>query len=277
MVQVAGNRPACAQVAFEVEGPSAIAVGLSVLAALRVRRPRWSGLVPGPDAGELGTILNKVRDAGVPALPGLLDALDDFTAQQTAVDPRRLGRDDALAFWLNLYNAGALTLAGEAFATREESVLRLPGAFTRPFVTIAGESLSLNHIEHGKIRRFRDPRIHAALVCGSASCPTLRYEPYEGGRLNSQLDDQTRSFLAAGGAVQESNELWLSRVFLWYGGDFVRPRRMPTFVPATGQQIAAAIGPWLSDDQQRWLGSERRRVRFQTYDWSLACSVRKPV
>jgi hypothetical protein len=233
--------------------------------------------VPGPDAGELGAILNEVRERGVPALPGLLDALDEYTVDQAAVDPRELSREDALAFWLNLYNAGALTLAGEAFATREQSVLRLPGAFTRPFVTFAGESLSLNHIEHGKIRRFRDPRIHAALVCGSASCPTLRYEPYEGGRLHSQLDDQTRSFLAAGGAIRDGDELWLSRVFLWYGGDFVRPRRMPTFLPATGRQIAAAVGPWLGDDQQHWLGSGRRRVRFQTYDWSLACSVRKPV
>jgi hypothetical protein len=219
----------------------------------------------------------EVRDRGVPALPGLLDALDEYTVDQTAVDPRQLSRDDALAFWLNLYNAGALTLAGEAYATREQSVLRLPGAFTRPFVTIAGESLSLDHIEHGKIRRFRDPRIHAALVCGSASCPTLRFDPYEGARLDHQLDDQTRSFLAAGGATLQGDELWLSRVFLWYGGDFVRPRRMPTFLPATRRQIAAALGPWLPKDQQRCLQSGRHQIRFQPYDWSLACSVRKPV
>ena len=53
-----------------------------------------------------------------------------------------------------------------------------PGAFDAPWAMVGGESLSLNDIEHGKIRRFRDPRIHAALVCGSVSCPTLRYEPF---------------------------------------------------------------------------------------------------
>jgi hypothetical protein len=57
------------------------------------------------------------------------------------------------------------------------SVLRMPGAFSAPFVTVAGERLSLDAIEHAKIRRFADPRIHAALVCGSVSCPTLRPPP----------------------------------------------------------------------------------------------------
>lgn len=260
-----------------MEGPNPLAVGISVLRALRTRKPRWSGTAVSPGNGGLGSILDQVHRRGVPALPGLLDELDEFTIEQSQVKPSELTHDGGLAYWLNLYNAGALTLAGEASATGEQSVLRLPGAFTRPFVTVGGESLSLNDIEHGKIRRFKDPRIHAALVCGSASCPTLRYEPYEGEGLNDQLDDQTRSFMAAGGASVEGDRLLLSRVFLWYGGDFVRPRRMPTFLPATSRQIGNAIAPWLSDDQQRWLESGRRRVGFQPYDWSLACSVRKPV
>ena len=258
-----------------MEGPNPIAVALSVVGALRVRRPGWSGTVPGPEAGELGAILNEVREHGVPALPGLLDTLDEFTVDQIAVDPRELSREDALAFWLNLYNAGALTLAGEAFATREQTVLRLPGAFTRPFVTIAGESLSLNHIEHGKIRRFGDPRIHSALVCGSASCPTLRYAPYEGGQLNDQLDGQMRAFLANGGARADQGRgfLRLSRVFLWYGGDFTRPGRMPTWLPARKQRLAAVVASWLPEDDSAWVAATRPKVEFAPYDWSLACSI----
>ena len=85
---------------------------------------------------------------------------------------------ERLAFWLNLYNAGALALAADTLSAGENTVLRIPGAFDAPWAMVGGESLSLNDIEHGKIRRFGDPRIHAALVCGSASCPTLRYEPF---------------------------------------------------------------------------------------------------
>ena len=181
-----------------MDGPNPITVGVSVVKSLRVRKPRWHSTAPAPDYGRLGLVLDTVRRHGVPALGGLLDELDDYTADVSTIAPTELSRMDALAYWLNLYNAGALTLAGEATATNERSVLRLPGAFTRPFTIVEGESVSLNDIEHGKIRRFGEPRIHSALVCGSASCPTLRYEPFDGGRLDSQLDDQMGSFLAGG-------------------------------------------------------------------------------
>ncbi len=277
MVPGAGNRQGAADVLPSMDGPNPITVGVSVVRALRVGRPRWRLTAPEPDHGRLGVVLDAIRQSGVPALAGLLDELDDYSVHLNMIRPTELSREAALAFWLNLYNAGALTLAGEAASTGEASVLRLPGAFTRPFTTVEGESLSLNDIEHGKIRRFGDPRIHSALVCGSASCPTLRYEPYEGNRLDDQLEDQTCSFLAAGGSLLEDDILRLSRVFLWYGGDFVRPGRMPTFLPARKRQIAEALVPWLPEDHGRWLRSRRGIIAFQSYDWSLACSVRKPV
>jgi hypothetical protein len=244
--------------------------------SLRVSRPRPGGTDPAPDHRGLGFVLDAVRAGGVAVLPGLLDSLDEYAAGVTRTQPNELARDDALAFWLNLYNAGALTLAGEAYATAERSVLRLPGAFTRPMFTVAGESLSLDNIEHGKIRRFKDPRIHAALVCGSASCPTLRYEPFEGATLDEQLEDQTRTFLGAGGAVADGDTLRLSRVFLWYGNDFARPAWMPNFLPASRRRIGAALARWLPEDVRRWFSTGPRTIAFQDYDWSLACSVRSP-
>lgn len=245
-----------------------------MLRALRVARPRPAGTAAAPDHTALAKILDRVRINGVGELPGLLDSLDAYVATLATVDPTTLTRSDALAYWLNLYNAGALTLAGETVATGEPSVLRLPGAFTRPFVSVNGEHLSLDDIEHGKVRRFKDPRIHAALVCGSASCPTLRYEPFNGARLDSQLDDQLRTFLAAGGARVEEDMLLLSRVFLWYGSDFVRPRRMPSFIPVRRRQVAQALEQWLPPHVRTASGNGG--VSFQDYDWTLACSVRSP-
>ncbi len=271
-----GNRPATVQVAKSMKGPNPLSVGYSVLSSLRKKRPTPRGAAPEPDHGSLAAILNAVQNRGVPVLPDLLGDLTDYMRALESVDPDDLDVSSALAFWLNLYNAGALRLAGEAFATGKNSVLRLPGGFTKPQVSVGGERLSLQHIEHGKIRRFRDPRIHSALVCGSASCPTLRYEPYRGDALDGQLDDQTRSFLAAGGAVIDNGALALSRVFLWYGSDFVRPHRMPTFVPAPRRKVAQALSPWLPEEQQRWFEAGRRKVGFQAYDWGLACSVNRP-
>jgi len=192
-----------------------------------------------------------------------------YIAKMNTVDPDTLTREEALAFWLNLYNAGALQLAVRAHRARVESVLRVPGGFDRAIVEVAGEELSLDAIEHGKLRRFGDPRIHAALICGSVSCPTLRRTPYSGHGLDSELTEQMSYFVAQGGAIADGDSgVKLSRVFLWYGSDFVRPQRMPTFWPASKRSVLGALEDWISDDL-----SGRTKVSFQPYHWGLRCTV----
>jgi hypothetical protein len=188
----------------------------------------------------------------------------------TTVDPDRLARDHALAFWINFYNANAIDLALEAFALGRTSVLHLPKGFSRSIATIAEEDLSLDAIEHGKVRRFRDPRIHAALVCGSLSCPTLRRLPFTGEDVDHELEDQMRTFLNGGGAMAGgAGRVELSRLFKWYGADFVRPHRMPTLWPASRRTVLQATRRWLPDQLV-----DATEVGYQSYDWGLACSVR---
>ena len=253
--------------------PNPLAVAWAIARARRTRRPRPSGdgFIQSDDFAD---VLAAVRTDGITALPSQRAVLARFRYRMEEVDPDGLSADGALAFWLNLYNAGALVLAADAFTADEATVLRLPGAFDTPWAVVGGESLSLNDIEHGKIRRFRDPRIHAALVCGSASCPTLRYEPF-GEDLGAQLDAQMRSFLANGGAIvdQSAGTLQLSRVFLWYGGDFVRPGRMPTWMPARRRDLARAVAQWLPEEDANWVIAASPSVAYAPYDWGLACSI----
>ncbi len=225
------------------------------------------------DHNELALILDVLKESGVPGLTQRRGQIESYRRSLEAVDPDSLNRAEALAYWMNLYNAGALAVAAEAANQTQATVLRIPGAFSRTWARVAGEDLSLNDIEHGKIRRFRDPRIHGALVCGSASCPTLRYEPYSGDRLEAQLDSQMRSFLSGGGAAYEpsTNRLLLSRILLWYGADFARPQRMPTWLPVTKRSVVSAISGWLDAELQE--ASVGASVAFQSYDWGLSCSI----
>ena len=188
------------------------------------------------------------------------DDLDDYISKLASVDPDTLTRDESLAYWINLYNAGGVQLAIEAFGSGVPSVLRVSGGFSRPFVTIAGETLSLAAIEHAKIRRFKDPRIHGALVCGSLSCPTLRFEPYSGGELDYQLEDQMRVFLSSGGAVtRQDGVIELSRIFWYYGPDFVRPGRMPSFWPVSKRRVLDAARRWLPAGTRNRISRRCRR------------------
>ncbi len=258
----------------DASGPNPFAVTWSALLAMRHRPPAPHGTGT-TSHHELAAVLDALRAGGVPALSEERGLLAAYRHRMQAIDPDGLTHNDALAYWLNLYNAGALDLAAETFARGEVSVLRVPGAFRRPWATIGSEELSLDAIEHGKIRRFKDPRIHAALVCGSASCPTLRFEPYAADGLDHQLDDQLRRFFAEGGVVVDRNDttIYLSRILLWYGADFVRPHRMPAWIPASPHRIADAIEHWVTDEVRSWMGTTHPTVAFQPYDWSLACSV----
>lgn len=266
------DRPALIVRPGVASDPNPFAVAVSIVRSLiRVDRPvpTGSGVV---DHAGFEAPLAALAAGGTPALADIDGSLRDYIGEIAQVQPNRLGPHEAKAYWLNLYNAGALRLAARALAAGQDSVLRMPGAFRDPFVEVAKEALSLDDIEHAKVRRFGDPRVHGALVCGSVSCPTLRLEPYSGTDLDGQLDRQMRSFLSNGGAMLGDGAIRLSRIFSWFGSDFVRPHRMPTFIPSRSSSVLQAIRPWLPEEMVE-LSLSGLAVRYQTYDWGLRCAV----
>ena len=257
-------------------GPNPITAGVSILGSILRSK------APGPFGA--GTVSHEafrdplclMADEGVGVVSTLGGELNDYVAGLRPVNPDDLSRDEALAFWINLYNAGALILVARAQSTDTTSVLGVPGGFRSKFVSVGGERLSLDAVEHGKIRRFGDPRIHAALVCGSISCPTLRREPYQGPVIDEQLDDQLRYLLGSGGCTVDraGKRVLLSRIIRWYGSDFARPHRMPTLLPTSRRAVLSALYPWLDPEVVAWIESTRPEIEFQKYDWGLACAVR---
>lgn len=258
------------------DGPNLAAFAWSIgrsLLSIRIPDPTGDGRW---DHGRLAPVLDRIREQGTSALPDLVPEIRAYLADASTARPDDLTRAEALAYWINVYNAAALLLAAEALAKDSGSVLRIPGAFSRPVLRIDGEDLSLDAVEHAKVRRFRDPRIHAALVCGSVSCPTLRAEPYRAIDLDETLDTQLRTLLAEGGAVvdRSGGRVSLSKIFNWYGGDFARPHRMPTLRPAGGPAVLASLTPWLDEATAHWVADTSPAVDFLPYDWTVACTVR---
>ena len=252
-----------------MSGPNPLRVAYKTLRALRVRRPRTFGSST-VDHHLLERPLRDLAGGGLGAIDR--QALQAYLDHIETVDPQMLTRDEALAFWLNAYNAHAIDLACDALDQGAASVLDLRGSFDRPIITLGGETLSLMDIEHGKIRRFHDPRIHGSLVCGSLSCPTLRPVPFMGASLDADLDEQMHTFLRRGGVRTDGEAVQLSRVFLWYGADFVRPRRMPLPFPASKRAVAAALDPWMPPDARAVIEGGGS-IAYQPYDWGLACTV----
>jgi len=124
---------------------------------------------------------------------------------------------------------------------------------------VGGESLTLNDIEHKILRsKWADPRVHASIVCASASCPNLRREAFVPHRLNEQMDDQARTWVGdtTKGVHVDVNGSTFSRIFLWFEGDF----------KANGGPVEWAK-QYLPDSVAN-LGS-KEDLKYFTYNWSL--------
>jgi hypothetical protein len=190
-----------------------------------------------------------------------------LVASLAAADPACLSsRAERLAFWIDAYNVLAID-----WIARSEPVgsIRELGSLLRPVWKreagrIGGRAYTLDEIEHGILRELSEPRIHAAIVCASVSCPSLAREPYRPEALDAQLDAALRRFLAdprKGSRLDaERGVLVLSPIFDWFSEDFA----------AAGGALAF-VRPHLPDATRAWLAAHDGRVRLEyfAYDWSL--------
>lgn len=186
-----------------------------------------------------------------------------FVASLAAAVPLE-ERGARLAFWVNVYNVLAADMVVRHLpigSIRDVGSLLRP-VWKRPAGTVAGRTVTLDEVEHAILRPLGDPRIHAAIVCASTSCPALRQEAYRAERVDAQLDDAVRAFLAhpGKGLRVEDGQVRLSRIFDWFAADFEAAGGALAFArPHLVAPVRGALDA---------LGPSPRVVWFE-YDWSL--------
>ncbi|MBA3343710.1 MAG: DUF547 domain-containing protein [Gemmatimonadales bacterium] len=191
-----------------------------------------------------------------------------------AFDPRKLPRDEQLAFWINAYNAYTIELInrhGERKSIRNinKSIgfIKGYGPWNEKLAAVGDSVYGLDHIEQKIIRpEFKEPRIHFALVCAAMGCPPLRREAYTGERLDRQLDEQARTFLLRSPAKNRvdvaARTVHLSEVFKFrdYEKDF----------GGSEEAIARYIARFHPEGPEKaLLQSGDFRVKYTKYDWTL--------
>lgn len=194
--------------------------------------------------------------------------LDKYLSEVAVVSLREFqswNTNQQLAFLINLYNAETLQLIIDHYPV--DSIKDIGGFLTKPWdlecVNLFGKTVTLNAIEHGMIRKnYKEPRIHFALVCAARGCPPLRSEAYVAERLDEQLDDQTQTFLSTPTKNRidpDSNTLYLSPIFKWYGDDFQKYAR----------GVQYFVSHYYPKANERALRDGAYEIRYTDYDWSL--------
>lgn len=171
-------------------------------------------------------------------------------------------REDQLAYWINAYNAFTVQLIIRHYPLKSikdiGSRIKIPFVNTPwdiKFIRIGKERFDLNNIEHGILReKFKEPRIHFAIVCASVSCPRLLNEAYVGSRINQQLDAQARGFINDRSRNNISpNAAQLSQIFNWFRGDFTRNGTLTEFI---NRYASVKV-------------NRNARITFLDYNWGL--------
>jgi len=237
-----------------------------------------SAIHAAPNHGLLTNILHDHVQEGMVDYTSLAtdQRLDDYLAQLDQTNPDGLRTDqDRMALWLNAYNAYTLKLVADAYPIDSIHNLATGGmiigwlikrtAWDIRFAEVGGQTYTLNEIEHEILRpEFADARIHFAIVCAAVSCPLLRAEAYVPERLDQQLDEEGRRFLA-----DPSRNLFdlterrarISKIFDWFEEDFGSN-------DAEVIRYLAAFAPVdVADDMSR--RADEWSISYQRYDWSL--------
>lgn len=192
-------------------------------------------------------------------------ALQTLRQQLGTVNVAALNPKQQLAYWINVYNVNVVATVVEKYPVDSirdistDPIVRL-NVFKKERVPFGHELLSLDDVEHKKIREaFKDARIHFAINCAAKSCPPIRTEAYTGLKVDSQLDEQAKKFLAGP-----------------YGARFTRDGEKLTMT-------VTKIMDWFGEDFEKWSGgkvafvrkyvtvppSKEVSIEYDDYDWAL--------
>lgn len=153
-------------------------------------------------------------------LKAYIDALSS-QAISTLPDAERF------AAYANLYNALTIQLIVEHEPVSSITKIR-PGLFSigpwkKELIEVEGETLSLDEIEHEKLRKgFGDPRVHYAVNCASLGCPNLKATAWEAETLDADLDAAAREYInhPRGVTIRSDGRLQVSTIYRWFREDF---------------------------------------------------------
>ena len=231
----------------------------------------WSAdtvVVPdGIDHAQWTKLLQKyVNDDGLVAYKDWVDnekdmkALDHYIDQFASEAELPAKGDEETASLINAYNAFIIKWVLEHYPT--PSIREIRKTWRGKRWIIGGKPISLDDLEHLNIRPLITWKAHGVLVCAARSCPPLPREAYTAEKLNTQIDDAFKAWLARPDLNTfdvEDHVVNISKVFEWFAEDFNE-------YPKGVRGILARYAP---PQYQEFLKLGQYTISYKSYDWGL--------
>jgi hypothetical protein len=198
------------------------------------------------------TTTGKVRYDAIKEKPNLLNSL---YAELNSTKPSEDDPSRFQAFYINAYNLAVIKTVVNNYPI--SSPMEVSGFFESVKHPVAGEKITLNHLENKILRKkFKEPRFHFVLVCGAVSCPPIVNFAYTPEMLNVQLEQQATLALNNPQFIRmqpSKKTVELSEIFKWYKEDFTN-----------GQSVIEFLNQYRRDE----IPSDYQ-IKYYTYNWML--------
>jgi len=208
--------------------------------------------------------INRFRYSSVSA--GDRQALKNYLRKMQAVSVSALNRNEQKAYWINLYNALTVDVILDHYPIKTIRDIDIsPGFFSNgpwdaKLLTIEGQKVSLNDIEHRILRPvWRDNRVHYAVNCASLGCPNLQPQPFTSHNLDMLLEKAARDYINhPRGLSFSSGKPRISSIYVWFKEDF----------GGSEEGIILHLKKYLTPEKLEELVSAQKKMSHH-YDWDL--------
>lgn len=204
----------------------------------------------------------------------LNDTESDFSKALAAlnrVDVTQLqGNDHEKAFWINAYNIGAMKLVADHYpidSIRSLKVSLIKYPWNKRVLAIGEKKYTLREIEKSiLLERFPDPRVVFAVSCAAVSCPDRQQKIFHGDKLDEELDEMVRIFLAntGKGANIDRNKRQITVSWIFKADNkLFDGEGHPSLIKFLLRYLPAKDAEWL--DTHR----ETISINYLDHDWAL--------
>ena len=242
--------------------------------------PYWQNHDPGSlvvvDHGRWGRILQQYLDTSHPSGINRFhynrvgtegrQSLQDYLHDLQEVLVSSLNRAEQKAYWINLYNALTVEVILMHYPVASIRDINIsPGIFSRgpwdaKLLTIEGQQVSLNDIEHRILRPlWHDNRVHYAVNCASLGCPNLQPQPFTPQNTETLLQKAAQEFINHPRGVSfNGNRVEVSSIYFWFMEDF----------DGSEEGIREHLQKYLTPENLSKINAAKKGLRHQ-YNWTL--------
>ena len=193
----------------------------------------------------------------------------------------KFNKKQQISFLINAYNMYTLKLIIQHYPL--ESIKDIGSLFSGTWgkkfewQKLFGEQVTLDNIEHDMIRekkdsidgklvkiKFAEPRVHFAVNCASIGCPMLFNRAFTAQNVEKMLVKASALFLSDKSRNYydpKEKELHLSKIFKWYGSDFVKY--------SGGVKKFVAMRITKDPKVQKEIMSDAVDIEWTDYNWNL--------